>query len=82
MGKFTKKKKWSLEIWLIENKSMEDPAIICGAALIRHKKNTIYAKKRGEDLHDAIRKSVGAIEKSICRERSHWVSLRIYIFGR
>jgi hypothetical protein len=72
LGKFSKKNRWRLEVWLDEKASKSNPLINCGVALIRPKKETIYAKKHAGNLKVAIKQSIGVIEKSIRREGERW----------
>ena len=72
LGKFSKKNKWKLEIWLDEKNSKHSPTISCGMALMRPNKTTIYVKKAAGNLNKAVKQSVGVIEKAIRKENTKW----------
>ena len=72
LGKFAKKNKWKLEVWLDEENPKGNPTISCAVALVRPRRGTIYAKKVAQSLNEAIKKSVGILEKTIDREEAKW----------
>lgn len=70
LGKFPKKKKWRIEVWLDERNLKKGKQISCGVALVRPNKTVVYAKKMGENINEAIKNSLNTIEKSVRRESS------------
>ena len=72
LGKFIRNRKWKLEVWLDENKDHHNTSIICGVALKRPKKDTIYVRKQAPSVKEALKQTLRTIEKSVRRDGHQW----------
>ena len=77
LGKFSKNDKWKLEVWLDENQNKHNASIVCGMALKRPRRATIYTRKKASSLKDAVKNALKVIEKSIRREGHRWARAQV-----
>lgn len=78
LGKFSRTKGWKLEIWLKERKTKKNTKVVCGVALKRPKKGTVYAQKVASSVTQAVKDSVRVIESIIRKEEPRWAKSLLY----
>lgn len=64
----TKKRSWVLDVWIDETSDKSREEIICGVALKRPNKATIYSRKVAGSLNQAIKKSVKVLQNTLVKE--------------
>ncbi|MDA8793971.1 hypothetical protein N9N67_12045 [Bacteriovoracaceae bacterium] len=71
-NKFSTRKNWKLEVWLKKSSSRKESDYICGIALSRPQRPTIFVKKMAEECNDAIKNSLSTITRSMNRDKFSW----------
>ena len=69
LGKFSRKNKWKLEVWLKQKGSGRNSSVSCDVVLMRPMKKTVYSKKLAGSLNEAVKSSLCAIENSLHGEK-------------
>lgn len=83
LERFSKTSDWNLEVWLDEEGvTHEGRVVTCGVALRRPRRSTIYIKKVGENLRDAIKQCVDVLEDNVSAERRFWNRGYKHILGK